>query len=207
MQETWVWSLGQEDPLEKETATHSSTLAWDIPWTEEPGGLQSTGSRKERDATEQLINNNKAQTMERRTVLGVWDWVLWTGINHSLSHFFPFIKWINNLQGDDSINLHGFWLNFPPISWKSLGNCWLNITCLSAPCTGKPALTHLSCLYSRVSRNTSFQYFFHCAVVICLHTIFPTRHVLLKGRSHILLTSPVPSWVMNGQRNWVVMKY
>ena len=39
MQETWVRSLGQEDPLEKEMATHSSTLAWRIPWTEEPGGL------------------------------------------------------------------------------------------------------------------------------------------------------------------------
>ena len=45
MKETWVWSLGQEDPLEKEMATHSSILAWKIPWTEEPGGLQSTGSQ------------------------------------------------------------------------------------------------------------------------------------------------------------------
>ena len=41
MRETWVRSLGREDPLEKEMATHSSTLAWRIPWTEEPGGLQS----------------------------------------------------------------------------------------------------------------------------------------------------------------------
>ena len=40
--ETWVRSLGQEDPLEKEMATHSSILAWKIPWTEEPGRLQST---------------------------------------------------------------------------------------------------------------------------------------------------------------------
>ena len=44
MQETWVGSLGREDPLEKEMATHSSTLAWKIPWTEEPGRLQSMGS-------------------------------------------------------------------------------------------------------------------------------------------------------------------
>ena len=43
MQETWVQSLGQEDPLEKEMAIHSSILAWRIPWTEEPGWLQSTG--------------------------------------------------------------------------------------------------------------------------------------------------------------------
>ena len=53
MWETWVQPLGWEDPLEKEMATHSSILAWRIPWTEELGGLQSTG-RKESDMTEQL---------------------------------------------------------------------------------------------------------------------------------------------------------
>ena len=46
--ETQVQSLGQEDPLEKEMATHCSILAWEIPWTEEPGGLQSMGSQKVR---------------------------------------------------------------------------------------------------------------------------------------------------------------
>ena len=46
--ETWVQSLGQEDLLEEEIATHSSTLAWKIPWTEEPGGLQSLGSQRVR---------------------------------------------------------------------------------------------------------------------------------------------------------------
>ena len=46
MQVTWVQSLGQEGPLEKEMATHSSILAWRIPWTEEPGGLQSMGSQR-----------------------------------------------------------------------------------------------------------------------------------------------------------------
>ena len=44
VQETWVGSLGQEDPLEKEMTIHSSTIAWKIPWTEEPGRLQSVGS-------------------------------------------------------------------------------------------------------------------------------------------------------------------
>ena len=44
MQETWVQSLVREDPLENEMATHSSILAWEIPWMEEPGGLQSKGS-------------------------------------------------------------------------------------------------------------------------------------------------------------------
>ena len=46
MQETWVLSLGWEDPLEKEMATQSSVLAWRIPWTEEPGRLQSSGSQR-----------------------------------------------------------------------------------------------------------------------------------------------------------------
>ena len=48
MQETRVQSLGQEDPLEKEMATHSSILAWKIPWMEEPGRLQSMGSQRVR---------------------------------------------------------------------------------------------------------------------------------------------------------------
>ena len=51
MQEMWVQSLGQEDPLEEGVATHSSILAWRIPWTEEPGGLQSMGCT-ESDTTE-----------------------------------------------------------------------------------------------------------------------------------------------------------
>ena len=46
MRETQVQSLGREDPLEEEMATHSSTLAWKIPWTEEPGRLQSMGSQR-----------------------------------------------------------------------------------------------------------------------------------------------------------------
>ena len=46
MRETWVQSLGWEDPLEKEMAAHSSILTWKIPWTEEPGGLQSMGLKR-----------------------------------------------------------------------------------------------------------------------------------------------------------------
>ena len=57
-QEIWVHSLGQEDSLEKEMATHPSILAWRIPWTEEPGGLQSTGLQRigHDRATEHIIN-------------------------------------------------------------------------------------------------------------------------------------------------------
>ena len=56
MQETSVSSLGQEDPLEKEMATHSSILAWETPWTEEPGGLQFMGLQ--RVGHDLVINNN-----------------------------------------------------------------------------------------------------------------------------------------------------
>ena len=58
MQETRVRSLGPEDPLEKGMVTHSSILAWEIPWTEEPGGLQSIGL-EESDTTQRLNNKNK----------------------------------------------------------------------------------------------------------------------------------------------------
>ena len=61
MHELWVQSLGLEDPLEKEMATHSSILAWEIPWTEEPGRLQSMGSQTVRHdlATEQQSSGVK----------------------------------------------------------------------------------------------------------------------------------------------------
>ena len=71
MWETWVRSLGQEDPLEKEMATHSRILAWRIPWMEELGGLQSTG-RKELDTTERLhfhITDSLCYTLETNTTL------------------------------------------------------------------------------------------------------------------------------------------
>ena len=55
MRETWIQSLGQEDPLEKEMATHSSILAWKIPWTKKPGGY-STWGHKELDTTEWLTH-------------------------------------------------------------------------------------------------------------------------------------------------------
>ena len=58
MQEMWVQSLDQGDPLQKEVVTQSSILAWEIPKTEEPGGLQSTGLQKELDRTERLNSNS-----------------------------------------------------------------------------------------------------------------------------------------------------
>ena len=75
MQEAQVWSLGQEDPLEKGMAIHSSILAWRMPWTEKPGGLQSMGSQ-ESDMTEWLTHNEGAQSMLRDEDSDV-VWHLW----------------------------------------------------------------------------------------------------------------------------------
>ena len=60
MLETWVWTMGGEDPLEKEMATHSSILAWRIPWTEEPAGLQSMGSQR--------VGHNWASILKSRDI-------------------------------------------------------------------------------------------------------------------------------------------
>ena len=65
VQETWVPFLGQEGPLEKKMATHSSVLSWTIPWTEEPGGLQSMGVTKESDMTEQISTHTHTHTGTR----------------------------------------------------------------------------------------------------------------------------------------------
>ena len=71
VQETQVWSLGWEDPLEKEMTTHSSTLAWEIPWTEEPGGLQSMGlQRVGHDWSTSLSIRAKNQLNSSRIVAG-----------------------------------------------------------------------------------------------------------------------------------------
>ena len=58
MKKTWVQSLGQEDPLEKGMVTHSTILAWEIPWIEDPGRLQSMGSQKSQTGLKRLNNTN-----------------------------------------------------------------------------------------------------------------------------------------------------
>ena len=66
MQETWVPSWDQEDPLEEEMAAHSSIFSWRIPWTEEPGGLYSPWGHKESDMTETLTHTTQSLTGNRR---------------------------------------------------------------------------------------------------------------------------------------------
>ena len=71
MQETWVQSLGQEEPLEEEMATHSSILAWRIPWTEEPGGLQSMG-----------LQSLSIHTQEPLSCFGFFFFFFWRKLSH-----------------------------------------------------------------------------------------------------------------------------
>ena len=72
MQETQVWSLSGEDPLEKEMATHSSILAWRIPWTEEPAGLQSIGLQR---VGHNWVTNTLTLYIEHGSRAGIW--VIW----------------------------------------------------------------------------------------------------------------------------------
>ena len=74
-QETQVWSLGQEDPLEKEMATHYIILAWEIPWTEEPGGLWSIESQK--SGHDLVTKQNECLYLD--TVFALTESVLLTG--------------------------------------------------------------------------------------------------------------------------------
>ena len=107
MQETWVWSLGREDPLEKEMTTHSRILAWEIPWTEELGGLQLVA--KKFDMTQLLNNNGKyfhtspttRWPCETVTVPSVWPKMP----KYILCHFLEVACWRNYLS---ATTLHGF---------------------------------------------------------------------------------------------------
>ena len=106
MWETWIWSLGQEDPLEKEMATHSSIHAWRIPWTEEPGGVQSTGSQRVRHAWATSLsffhflccfcNFGGKRHMVYEGFLEAVQWLL-PCFAHPLVSFFPFIHSISHL--------------------------------------------------------------------------------------------------------------
>ena len=71
MQEIQIWSLGQEDPLEKEMVTHSSILAWEIPWREEPRGLQSMGSQRLRHHWVSMFSKINGRSLGIRATWGV----------------------------------------------------------------------------------------------------------------------------------------
>ena len=102
MWETWVWSLGWEDPLEKEMATHTSILAWRIPWTEELGGLQSTG-RKESDTTERLhflfsmyIGEGNGNPLQCSCLENPRDGEAWSAAVYGVAQSRTRLKWLSS---------------------------------------------------------------------------------------------------------------
>ena len=131
MWETRVRSLGQEDPLEKEMATHSSILAWRIPWTEEPGGLQSTGSQRV-DTTEWLylltylpglMDQSGTEKPAWFGGLMVLQWQNWR--LESLSHVADFLlkhvpskHTINGRRPENCVKHLGNGVDLPSSSWR-----------------------------------------------------------------------------------------
>ena len=127
MRETLVWSLGQEDPLEKEMATQSSTLTWKISWMEEPGGLQSMELQR--------VGNNWATSLSLWTffdIVFLWDWnenwpfpVLWPLLSfpnllaYWVQHFHSIIFQIKRLQFRMNI---WFWDKMNEWAWAKQSN-------------------------------------------------------------------------------------
>ena len=139
MQEMWVWSLCPEDPLEKEMASHSSTLAWEIPWTEEPGGLQSMRSQKVRHswATKQFF-------CEGRWGWLVYYWILTASLTSRgqyppPSPCLPFMKMFANiskcpwLRFSPSKASHQKAILLIPKSIRSLSHSWGQLPRVSLP--------------------------------------------------------------------------
>ena len=111
MQEARVWSLGWEDPLEKEIVTHSSILAWRIPWTEEPGRLQSTGSQR--------VGHNWATSPHFKSsgetrCLNAWVWVISAPTLWAVCY----LQW-------NVLSLH-YWNWITVLKTWSLGCCFLD---------------------------------------------------------------------------------
>ena len=111
MQETRVWSLGLEDPLEEGMVTHSSILAWRIPWTEEPGGLQSI--RLPRDTTEGL---------RMHTQMSIYNIVLISAVqaSDSVLHTYVCIHISIFLYSFPLYFISGYWIQFPVLYNRTL---------------------------------------------------------------------------------------
>ena len=115
MWETWVRSLGQEDPLEKEMEIHSSTIAWKIPWTEEPGRLQSMGSQRVgHDWATSLMTSRKKISSERTQELGDKSPASYPADESCWEAFWSF-QWniAPNTQRDSFNNTSIYWLFLP----------------------------------------------------------------------------------------------
>ena len=125
MQEMRAQSLGREDPLEKERATNSSTFAWEIPWTEEPDGLQSKGSRKN---LTWLSNSTNLLTIRASL------WLSWWRI-HLQCKRPRFNSWVGKIPGKGN----GYPLQYCGL--ENLMDCYSPWGCKESDMTERPALT------------------------------------------------------------------
>ena len=133
MRETWVWSLGWEDPLEKEMATHSSTLAWKIPWTEEPGRLQLTGKQRVRHnwATSLSFSCCVAcgilvpwpEIKPKSPALGAWSLNYWTTREVPPLCFDGCFSWLSS-PSDLTRDLGSPWGQYPVFTYPSEDSHW-----------------------------------------------------------------------------------
>ena len=131
MQDTRVRSLGWEDPLEKEMATHSSTVAWRIPWREEPGRLQSMGSQRVRHDWATSLHFTSLQNPQQGSwkIFPSWHQSIKTGGGDSVfnvkktMHDF---KKHENSREHDTLKVH---INFPVTDLKEMEICHLSNSC------------------------------------------------------------------------------
>ena len=133
MQETWVRSLGREDPLEREMATHSSTLAWRIPWTEELGRLQSTGSQSRTrlsDFTHSLCNKGHAVWISEDYCPQKFGTLLCVGRCESWVSLKLFLWYRSQLFGASFLCFHILSFLRAPGSHGDCNCGWLSHTCL-----------------------------------------------------------------------------
>ena len=130
MQETWVWSLGREDPLEKGMAIHSSILAWKIPWTVEPGGLQSMELQRIRHDWE----NNTYTHAHVHFCLSVWATLR---IHDNLHKMIDLFIWCSNNTTWSAASMSA--VSFPLTLHEHLWQHWASLF----TSTSEGALTHL----------------------------------------------------------------
>ena len=191
MWETWVRSLGQEDPLEKEMATRSSILAWRIPWTEELGGLQSMGCKK-LDTTEQLH-------FLSHSCHDLWLCPSFKGCALPLYLLFQFCN------HSDSINkqLQKKWSTWSLLFYFALGSCMhacmLNrFSSVRLAATLWTVAAKLLCLWDSPGKNTGMGCHFLLQQIIPTQGLNPSLLCLLQWQADSLPLVPPgkPSWFL-----------